>query len=398
VDDPKQTPTEKWIKELRRRFPCERVIDDVLTRKLQRRARGPYRIKTLAEIEQRLRTFLATDIGQAPRIENLRRLPGGASKEQFVFNAVYRNRSGAETTDRLVLRLDPAESVVETSRLREAQLMRALASVVPVPPVPWVDPTGDRLGQPGLITRFVNGVAKPTRKKSGSVTGIGISFDREWRERLKRPFVEHLARIHRFDWRSADLSAFDPPPEKSALGLERTLNWHERVWEEDCLEPEPLMEVAAQWLRDNMPPIDRVCVVHGDYRSGNFLFDEDSGEITAVLDWEMGLLGDYHHDLAYTAQPNAGCFDTDGEFLVAGLLPKDEFYSLYTEISGLPVDPRRIEYYEILNARHCTISSHATAPRVALGGKTHQDILCVYLSAIGPSFLEDLRARLERKV
>jgi hypothetical protein len=27
-------------------------------------------------------------------------------------------------------------------------------------------------------------------------------------------------------------------------------------------------------------------MVHGDYRTGNFLFDEEAAEITAILDWE----------------------------------------------------------------------------------------------------------------
>lgn len=380
------------------RFPCERVIDEILGRKLRQRDSGPYRPTQPAELRGRLAEFLARELGVQPERLELRRLPGGASKEQFVADLVYTPRGGTPVADRLVLRLDPGESVVETSRLREAQLMRALGAVVPVPPVLLVDAEGKYLGRPGMITRFVAGVTKPTRRRSGGVTGIGIQFDAEWRERLKRPFVEYLARIHTFDWRNAALDAFEAPPQGSTLGVERILNWHERVWLEDSLEPEPLLEVASGWLRDHMPPIERVTVVHGDYRSGNFMFDEDSGEITAILDWEMGLLGDYHHDLSYTMQPNAGSYDEHGEFLVAGLVSRPEFLELYREYSGLPVDTERLEYYEILNARHCTISSHGTAPRVAHGAKTHQDVLCVYLSSIGPSFLDDLRMRLERKV
>ena len=36
----KNRPTQAWIEELRRRYPCEKEIDRVLTRKMQRRA-GP---------------------------------------------------------------------------------------------------------------------------------------------------------------------------------------------------------------------------------------------------------------------------------------------------------------------------------------------------------------------
>ena len=56
---------------------------------------------------------------------------------------------------------------------------------------------------------------------------------------------------------------------------------------------------AANWLERNLPALDRASVVHGDYRAGNFLFDEASGRITAILDWELVHLGDPLEDLGW---------------------------------------------------------------------------------------------------
>jgi len=85
------------------------------------------------------------------------------------------------------------------------------------------------------------------------------------------------------------------------------------------------MEIAANWLERNLPKVDHVSVVHGDYRSGNFLFDERSGQFTAWLDWERGHLGDRHRDLAWSTQPFLGHYSDDGKtYYVCGLIPQDD--------------------------------------------------------------------------
>jgi len=65
------------------------------------------------------------------------------------------------------------------------------------------------------------------------------------------------------------------------------------------MEDHPVIEEGCRWLKANMPTVDRISVVHGDLRSGNFLFEPNSGRIVAFLDWELGHLGDFHEDLAF---------------------------------------------------------------------------------------------------
>ena len=95
------------------------------------------------------------------------------------------------------------------------------------------------------------------------------------RRTLGSQYLEHLARIHTFDWSDSDLDAFDKP----ALGtqaIEWRLNHWERVWEEDANEDIPLMRLAMSWLRRNMPSIEHISVVHGDYFSIARLVDSAS--------------------------------------------------------------------------------------------------------------------------
>src|SRR5438552_11244012 len=160
------------------------------------------------------------------------------------------------------------------------------------------------------------------------------------------------------------------------------LNRARRVWEEDRAEDFPLMEVATNWLGRNLPVMDSVSVIHGDYRSGNFLFDEASGQITTWLDWERGHLGDRHRDLAWITQAMFGYPREDGRgFYICGLLGEEEFHEKYQRMSGLTIDPDRLQWYSVLNCYQALVSTLGSCYRVVRLGKNHQDALMVVLKA-----------------
>lgn len=389
VQRQRSAPTADWIAGVRARFPVERTIDDVLTRKLERRSLPAEHRTDPAALEKRLEDYLRAVTGQ-PDLEfaNLQRLTGGASKEQFTFDLHWRPEAGARTTRKLILRMDPSESIVETHRLREAQLLRAMRGVVPVPEVLWVDPTPEHLGHPFLIAEFLQGTVQP--EGGDRASGLGMYFAPELRDRLKDQFVHHLASIHRFDWRTPDLSAYDWPQPGTIDGNLWSLATWERAWHEDTLESHPLMDYAAAWLKANMPTVERPVVVHGDYRSGNFMFTDDL-HINAVLDWELAHIGDHHEDLAYTASGILGCPDENGTMLVCGLLPRDEFFARYRELSGLPVDPERLFYFEVLNYYKMAVIAVATSLRTAHGRRTHLDAMMNLLSGFGYIALANLQ-------
>src|SRR3546814_9736562 len=61
---------------------------------------------------------------------------------------------GAVRTESMVLRMEPPEAIVETSRLREFEILGVAGDVVPVPPCYWVDAEGAYLPHPALIYGF----------------------------------------------------------------------------------------------------------------------------------------------------------------------------------------------------------------------------------------------------
>jgi aminoglycoside phosphotransferase (APT) family kinase protein len=371
ISDEKQNPSAAWIEELRRRYPTERTVDETLTAKMRQRSGPRHTSQSVERVVERLTKFLARRLPGAFAVSNVRSLAGGSSKEQFAFDLAWTDAKGTRRNDVYVLRMRPAESIVETHTLREFQVMKAMQGVMPVPEVHWCDPLGEELGQPALISSFCEGITRPPSE--GAYTPRQ-GFGSKYRALLGPQFVRHFGALAKFDWRNSDVSAFDPPEVSSNEGVIREINWWERVWEEDCVEPYPLMTLAAQWLRANAPPIDHVSFVHRDFRGGNFLFDPVDGRISAILDWELVLLGDRHEDLAFFFSPLFSEKDENGVELMGGFYPRDEFIRLYEEHSGLPVDPQRLAYYNVFSCWRGAINSLATAPRIMMGEKTHQDI------------------------
>lgn len=390
----KNLPGAHWIGTLRRRFPTEREIDRILTRRLERRAGGGYRPVPLQTLIDGTRALIRARHPGPVAIHDARWLSGGASKLQVAFTLEWeRPGAGAERTP-MVLRMEPAESIVETSRLREFQLIRAVEGVVPVPPVYWCDAHGEFLPYPALVYGYTEGVTKPSAASSG-VSGLGTRLPEAVRRGLAPQFVEHLARIHDRDYRGADLSAFDVPEAGTQCAL-WGLNAWERIWEEDHDEEAPLMRLAATWLRRNPPTLERPTLVHADYRVGNFLYTEADCRITGWLDWELGRIGDPHQDLAWTTSPAFGVRDERGSLLVCGLMGETEFFDAYQQASGRSVDRKTLHWYKVYNAYSIVALTLGTGWRIARNGKTHQDVLVTWLIGISAMLMDDLCKLLEQ--
>lgn len=396
VSDPKQTPSEEFIESVRRKFPTEPLVDETLTRKLRSRSGPPYKPKTLGEIAEGLEAFVSKRLPGGARISDVRGLAGGSSKEQYAFRLQWRDESGKDRNEELVLRMRPAESIVETHPLREYQAIKAVRHVMPVPELYWLDADGSELGQPAIIYAFAKGIAEPPREGAYRPKR---DFGKRYRELLAPQFVKYFAELAKIDGSSGEMTAFERPRAGSAEGVIRLINWWERVWEEDSVEPVPLMTLAARWLRDNAPAIDHVSLVHQDFRGGNFLFDPDTGAITAILDWEMAVLADRHVDLAYFMNPMAATVDEEsGEQLLGGLIPRARFIEDYEALSGLPVDQDRLDYYTVFYSWRGAINALATAPRIVMGQKTHQDIRVGWVAATAPISLNHILQALRKRL
>lgn len=383
--DHRDDPSEEFVAAVREAYPTEREVDWMLTRKLRRRSGPPYQRPTLEEMSGHLHRFLEHELaGTDFRVSGLHWFTGGVSKIQIGFTLEREVPGGPPRSDHMVIRMDPSEGSNATSRAREFELLNLVKDQVPVPETYFLDPFGTWFPEPALIYAFVEGVTKPPATRTGQISGLGTQFGADYRAKLAPQYLRHLATLHTVDVQDRTFEALDIPAVGTTQAAEWSVNHALRTWEEDRGEDAPLMEVAATWLRDNLPSLDRLSVVHGDFRSGNFLFDAESGQIRAWLDWERGLIGDRHRDLAWITLPTMGHYDSDHRYWVCGLIPLDAFFATYEKESGLTVDPGSLRFYQVLNCFTIMVSTMASNYRIARLGKTHQDIMVTRVEGLMP--------------
>ncbi|WIB63341.1 phosphotransferase family protein [Curtobacterium sp. MCBD17_040] len=365
----------------------EPAVAAALDRKRAHRGTTTYVLSQLDDLAARLDAFLVRRVDGTFSVRDLERLPGGASKEQFVFT-LDRVVDGEPRSDRLVLRMDPLGSPVESSRRREADVLRMVHGVLPVPELHWATDDADELGAPSLISEFVSGVTGPADAPT-TASGLGVTYGPRLRPVLAEQFVEHLAALHTVDWSAHELEAFERPRPGTTDALDWRLAAIDRAWDDDAFAPHPTVALVRDWLWRNRPTVDTVSVVHGDYRNGNFLFDEKSGRITAVLDWELTYLGDRHHDLAYIMMEGWGERDeATGTFWCSALVTEDDLIAQYEARSGLSVDRERLRYYLVLNMYWAIVALTAALPRNAAEELTHLAVMGNFLTGLGTYYID----------
>jgi len=269
-----------------------------------------------------LRALIA-EVDGDPGELTLSPIPGGASRETWLVE-------GAD--GRWVLRRDPSGSVSLVSMADEFELLGlAQKAGVPVPQPLFVDPDGARFGSPGFLMAHVGGTSvAPRILRREEYTGA--------REELSGQLAAALAAIHSLPVSGLE-SALPPPGADPALS--QIEEWERQL--DEIGEPLPAVELGLRWLRANAPEPAEPRLVHGDFRLGNFIVDEDG--LGAVIDWELAHQGDPAEDIGWLSI-RSWRFGND-DLPVAGLGTLDEFMAAYEAGGGAPIDRDRIRYWEV---------------------------------------------------
>lgn len=325
-------------------------------------------------------------------VRAVRPLGGGASNEQYI---VELERPDGPR-ERVVLRIDAVAGVMETDRQREFDVLTFLSSRFPVPSPRWVEPRGEVLGRPFLATGFVDGVTAPSQDAGESVSGMQTTLSGELRDDLADQFVRNLVLLHSLPVDDAAVGTLQVPDRDPYQAARWQVNWWSRVWRDDSVIPFPLVAGIQAWLRSHLPRQRRLALVHGDYRTGNYLFDEDTHRVTAVLDWELAHIGDPHEDLAWCVQRMYSTVGENGERLVTGLMTREDLITRYEHLSGHPVDSETLHFYEVLCAFKSLVATLASSVRAARDRQSHQDVLLAWLASCGYLFAADIITMIER--
>jgi len=288
---------------------------------------------------------------------------GGGSNFTFLLSR------GAE---RFVLRRPPRPPLPPSAHdvVREARLQLALreAGFARLPEILAVCENEALLGVPFYVMAHLEGVV-PTEELPAALDG-----ENEHR-RLGEELVDALLEIHAADVSTPGLAAFARPGSYS----ERQVRRFSKLWEINKTRTLALVEAVGEKLATAIPESLAPTVVHGDFRLGNTMAALDApARILAVLDWEMGALGDPRADVGYLlatyTEPGGPPSPLGTSPITArpGFPSRDELVERYVSASGRSVE--RLSWFEALALWKAAIFCEAIYGRYVRGELGAEDM------------------------
>jgi aminoglycoside phosphotransferase (APT) family kinase protein len=283
------------------------------------------------ELRAGLSRFLAAKWRPGAQAFAFAHIPGGASRETWRFEA-----SAGRESRGMIVRIDPETSLIDTDRRLEYRAYEAaFRAGLPAPEALFLEEDLNWLGRPFSITAEVPGC-------QASPDMIPLQH----REAIGRQKWSILGRIAALDPIVLGLGEVMPATSCETSAMEQLEYWA-KVIVDDELHPNPVAHAAIRWLRRHPPPPARkLSLVHGDYRTGNFLYTPE-GEIKAILDWEMAHIGDPYEDLAWSMDA-LWCWNEPQ--LAGRLLPHKEAVRVWEQASGLELDPEAFRWWQVFAA------------------------------------------------
>ncbi|AHK35792.1 acyl-CoA dehydrogenase [Rhodococcus opacus PD630] len=288
---------------------------------------------------------LAFDLGV---LGDLLRADGVDVTGELSANRVGRGQSNLTYTiddaagRRWIARRPPRGNVLESAHdvQREFGILSALqATDVPVPRMlgKYVD---ERLAEsPVVVMEHVDGLVVDRHQ-----TAEALSYD--LRGALGPALVTTLASIHEVDVISVGLDGLSSHAPYAA----RQINRWARQWDESRTRELPALDELTCLLRHRMPEQRQLSLVHGDFHIQNVITDPQTGDVRAVLDWELSTLGDPLADVGSLLAYWPEATDEPTALFAASTLPgfvgRADLAEAYVKASGRDVTD--LPYWHVL--------------------------------------------------
>jgi aminoglycoside phosphotransferase (APT) family kinase protein len=276
--------------------------------------------------------------------------------------------------------------------VREARLQLALreAGFSRLPTIVAVGEDEAVLGVPFYVMTYLEGHV-PTEELPPGLESAAA------RLRLGDDLVDTLVEIHAADPTTPGLAAFARPGSYN----DRQVRRFGQLWGINKTREVPAVDEVGAWLAGNVPEPLTPTVVHGDFRLGNTMVaPDDPARIVAVLDWEMGAIGDPRADVGYLlatysesgGPPNP--LGTSPITALPGFPTKDDLVERYVARSGRDVEP--LHWFEALALWKAAVFCEAIYGRYVRGELGAEDERAARLEDGVPALAEAAAAAAAR--
>lgn len=321
---------------------------------------------------EELSKYLATRLGSSVELMRFKSLSGGACQDNYLVDLVV-DQGDFKGRHEMVMRTDKGGALFSSlSRIDEYHVCKAAHDAGVATPAPCLlEKDSNILGHPFYFLQRISG------KAGGRFIVKDRSIAKYRKSGLAIDLAKNLARIH----------GIHPPKNKNdltgALGMpsisiQKNLASISiqaiRKLLKSIDEAHPAIELCLNWLTNNQPECDQLVLVHGDFRTGNFMVCEDG--LNGILDWEFAHWGDRHEDISWLCMRDWRFGKHNKE--VGGFADRPEFYEAYEKASGISVDQKSVLFWEIIGNLRWAIGSIQQTER-HLSGKDKG----IELAAIG---------------
>ena len=227
--------------------------------------------------------------------------PASPSRRRFISggsqNEIYELRRGDLHG---AMRIPPPTAPADRDKgiVREWRIIEALDGTdVPHTEAIAVCTDPSVLGRTFYLMGFVDGWSP--MELHGGPWPAPFDTDLEARQGLAYELVEGIARLSKVDWRAKGLEDLGRPDGFHERQVDRWTAFLERIKGREL----PGFDEASAWLRSHKP-IDFIPgLMHGDYQFANVMYEHGApARLAAIVDWEMGTVGDPKLDLAWVVQ------------------------------------------------------------------------------------------------
>ena len=261
-------------------------------------------------------------------------------------NVIYRITRGEHVC---VLRMPPPGAPPDRDKgiLREWRIIEALdGTEVPHTAAVGVCSDATVLGRPFYLMGFVDGWSPMDLDERRWPEPF--DSDRDARAGLAYQLAEGIALLSKVDWKAKGLEDLGRPDGFHERQVDRWTAFFERIKGREI----DGLDAATGWLRSHRPLDYIPGLMHGDYQFANVMYQHGApAQLAAIVDWEMGTVGDPKLDLGWMVQSWPANTDAPEQSEMSyvdmrGMPSRTEVVEHYAKVSGRQVDD--LDYYLVL--------------------------------------------------
>ena len=262
---------------------------------------------------------------------SIKKLSGGAIQENWAISG-QKNHANYE----IVLRKNSETSVeVSSDREQEYRLLKRLHTLnICVP-------------QPLLFEKkhnFLNSDFFMMEKISGSAEGHKLVRlkDAPLQQKILKDIGQRLADLHQIE-ADIELESILAKPQKEMYLNDLITDLYAQL--DKLQRHRPVLEFALSWMLQEKPVIDDLVLIHGDYRTGNIMINQD--HVSGILDWEFSHWGDRREDIGWFT---AKCwrFGQDNQ-IAGGIGAYKDFMQAYAELTDIYIPEFELKFWHVLS-------------------------------------------------